>query len=309
MVDISAVVCAYSGARQSLLEKAISSVLRQARAGDEIILVIDYNQALLSAIQPKFPTIRSIPNSRRKGLSGARNCGVEAARNDVVAFLDDDAEAEAGWIEGMRNCYRSADVLGAGGFIDPQWTAKRPGWMPAEFYWVVGCSYVGLPQEHAEVRNPIGCNMSLLRSVVLELGGFRENLGRTGDNAAGNEETELFIRAKALHPHLRIVYEPSCRAKHSISAEREDFSYFLRRCWAEGKSKAQLRYLVLKADWIGTERNYVMRTLPRGVWRGVSDCMVRLDPLGLARAATLVAGLSVVTLAFILALARHRVAR
>ena len=40
----------------------------------------------------------------------------------------------------------------------------------AEFDWVVGCSYRGLPETVSVVRNPIGAKMSLRTSLALEAG-------------------------------------------------------------------------------------------------------------------------------------------
>ena len=48
----------------------------------------------------------------------------------------------------------------------PRWAASRPGWIPEEFLWVMGCSYRGIPPGDAVVRNPICANMSFRREVV-----------------------------------------------------------------------------------------------------------------------------------------------
>ena len=42
-----------------------------------------------------------VPNTQAKGLSGARNTGTEMASSDVVAYLDDDATAEPGWLQAL----------------------------------------------------------------------------------------------------------------------------------------------------------------------------------------------------------------
>ena len=67
----------------------------------------------------------------REGLSGARNTGVGAARGSVVAFLDDDARADRGWLERLLAHYDDPSVLGVGGRVEADWARGRPGVVPA----------------------------------------------------------------------------------------------------------------------------------------------------------------------------------
>src|SRR5581483_7826900 len=98
--------------------------------------------------------------------------------SDAIAFLDDDAAADPSWLAELLRGYQERDVLGVGGRIDPAWSTKRPRWFPEEFAWVVGCTYRGIPSHPSPVRNLIGANMSLRRSVFDAVGGFRTELGR-----------------------------------------------------------------------------------------------------------------------------------
>jgi cellulose synthase/poly-beta-1,6-N-acetylglucosamine synthase-like glycosyltransferase len=114
--------------------------------------------------------------------------------------MDEDATAAPDWLERLTHGYDSDEVLGVGGTIDPLWLTGRPAWFPAEFDWVVGCTYRGLPETANRVRNLIGCNMSFRREVFQQVGGFRSGIGRIGLRPVGCEETELCIR---LNQHIR----------------------------------------------------------------------------------------------------------
>ncbi len=69
----------------------------QRRPVDEIVVVIDHNDALLARARVAFPAATVLANASAQGLSGARNTGIDASTGDIVCFLDDDAAAEPDW--------------------------------------------------------------------------------------------------------------------------------------------------------------------------------------------------------------------
>ena len=157
---ITVVVCAYTTKRWDLLQVAIESVECQSVPA-QIVLVIDHNDELYDMCVARWPQHHVVANRFAKGLSGARNTGVTEAAGDVIAFLDDDASARDGWLESLEQAFENdPSIGGVGGRVEPAWDVPPPGWLPPEFWWVVGCSYVGLPLTACEVRNPIGANMS-----------------------------------------------------------------------------------------------------------------------------------------------------
>ncbi|WP_435231546.1 glycosyltransferase [Pseudopelagicola sp. nBUS_20] len=285
----SVVICAHTMDRIDLLSRAVASICSQSLPTKELIVVCDHNDELRSQISQKYPSILVVENSEAKGLSGARNTGLKIASGSVIAFLDDDAQASEDWLEKLARAYLDPKVMAAGGIIDPDWPDARPRWFPREFDWVVGCSYKGQPHEGGVVRNLIGCNMSVRREVATAVGGFRESLGRVGDNASGCEETDYFIRAYKLFPHRTVYFEPRAIVHHSIEKTRTTWSYFVQRCRAEGKSKASLVAFVGSSVGLSSETNYAKKVLPSGVWGGLREGL-RGDVGGFFRAATICAG-------------------
>jgi GT2 family glycosyltransferase len=295
---VSVVVCAHSYERRNVLRAALESVRRQEQGPHELIVVIDHNPALKELVVREFPELKVVPNQRAKGLSGARNTGVRHAAGDIIAFLDDDAIAMPGWISRLRSHYESHRVIGVGGRVEPVWPDGRPRWFPAEFDWVVGCSYRGQPEWAAPVRNLIGCNMSFRRLVFDAIGGFGESLGREGNNAFGCEETEFCIRAGQAFPQSTIIYDPEVVVLHQLARERTKWRYFRSRCLAEGQSKAMVVKSVGAEPGLSSERRYVARVLPAGILRGIGQATLRFDRGGLARAGAIVAGLGFVSLGY-----------
>jgi glycosyltransferase involved in cell wall biosynthesis len=113
---VSVVVCAYTMARWHLLGRALESVRSQTVPAVEILLVVDHCPELLARAE-ELPGVRVFANVGPRGLSGARNTGVAAARGEVVAFLDDDAMAAPDWLEHLLRPYDDPGVVGVGGRV------------------------------------------------------------------------------------------------------------------------------------------------------------------------------------------------
>jgi glycosyltransferase involved in cell wall biosynthesis len=257
-----------------------------------VIVVVDHNDELWRRIQQSLAGVRAVQSTQQPGLSGARNTGLAVASASTVAFLDDDAEAEAGWLAALIEPYENPDVVATGGLAVPAWETRRPIWMPEEFDWVVGCSYRGLPTVAAPVRNPLGCAMSVRRELALAAGGFRTDLGRVGSLPTGGEETELSIRLRRLQPDAVVLHVPTARVRHRVPARRATWAYFRSRCFHEGRSKAVLTRVAGSRDSLAAERSYTYRVLPGGVLRGLFS-LFRGDWHGPMRAAAIVAGLAI----------------
>ncbi len=288
------VICTYSEARWDDLVRAVASVRNQSMPPCEIIVAIDHNPALLARVRSVMPDVLAVDNCRSKGLSGARNSANAAASGATIAFLDDDATAARNWLEQLAAGYEQKAVLGVGGAILPVWSGGRPRWFPEEFDWVVGCTYLGMPETTVPVRNLIGCNMSFRREVYDGLGGVREDVGRLGSTPLGCEETEFCIRARQRWPEGVLLYRPGAQVHHSVPRSRATWRYFGSRCYAEGLSKAQIAHYVGAKDSLASEWSYTRRTLPLGFVRNVAGSFQgRGDKLG--RAGAIMIGLALTT--------------
>lgn len=288
----SVVVCAYTAQRWDDLVAAVASLHAQTHAPEEVIIVVDHNPALAERCWRELPGVACVENRGRQGLSDARNTGLESSHGDVVAFLDDDAEADPAWLAVLARGYDNPEVVAVGGFAEPVWADGRPGWFPREFDWVVGCTYLGMPEEASPVRNLIGCNMSYRREVFGEVGGFIAGIGRVGTRPVGCEETELCIRIGQRRPGSVILFDPAAVVRHRVPAQRGTWAYFRSRCYAEGLSKAAVASMVGADRGLASERSYSARTLPRGIVQGLA-AGVRGERAGFGRAAAIVAGVSI----------------
>ena len=306
----SVVVSTYDQGRWADVEACLESLRTQVTAPREVILVVDHNPELLERARSAFSDVLVIPNQRPRGLAGARNAGISSASGEIVAFIDDDARAEPDWLRELEACFAEASTVGVGGALLPRWEASPARWIPHEFYWVFGCSYAGLPDELAPVRNPIGANMAVRASVLELVGGFREGGEGDGDaprelrergvvRAAGNlpDDTDLAIRVKQRIADAVWLYQPTARVLHTVTRERTTPGYFIRRCYEEGVGKANLSRHVGSGEGLSSERRHLARVLPAGFLRGLVGPL-RGDFAGPLRSLAIVIGLAVVAAGF-----------
>jgi glycosyltransferase involved in cell wall biosynthesis len=294
---ISVVICTWTGARWEALREALESVRLQSYPPLQTIVVVDHDTALLARARAELRNVVVAPNLEARGLSGARNSGVALARGEVVAFLDDDAVASPEWLRTLAGEYQDDNVLGVGGTIEPIWEA-RPRWFPAEFGWVVGCTYRGLPRERAAVRNLIGASMSFRRALFSDFEGFRDGIGRVGTRPVGCEETEFCLRVGRARPGARFVYQPRAVVHHRVPARRARWGYFLARCYGEGFSKAQVVRSAGFHRGLQAERSYTARALTSGFCSALLAVLTLRDLWGLLRAAAIAAGLAAAAAGF-----------
>jgi glycosyltransferase involved in cell wall biosynthesis len=299
-MDVSVIICAYTLDRWELLAQAVSAVRAQTLAPREVIVVIDDNEQLRARAAAELPGAVVLANGHGHGSSGARQTGTEHASSPIFAFLDDDAIPDPQWLAEMAPAFDDPNALGVGGLLEPMWLGSPPRWLPPEFYWVVGCTYAGMPTDGGRIRNPISANMSVRADVVARTGGMDPSLSRvtrTVEVGGTAEETEFSIRAARLHPGGYWAYRPGARVRHAVPPERTTWRYFVRRCRLEGVGKALMTDLTGPQEGLASERVYVRSVLPRATARELRAGL-RGDRVGLLRAGTIVAGLSITALVY-----------
>lgn len=239
-MEVSIIVSTFTKERSNDVLRCINSILNQTIMPDEILLILDPVDELIEFYSDIVPKDVKIVKSSDFGLSNARNTGIEYAKGDIIAFIDDDAWADRRWLENMLKNYENSRVWGVGGKIVPTFDKKRPKWLPEELDWIVGCTYKGMPENKVEVRNPIGANMSFRKEAFEVAGLFKTEVGRYGKKLLGSEETEFAMRLKRLRPDVKIMYDPSAIVFHRIPESRIKLRYAMKRAYYEGYSKAIL---------------------------------------------------------------------
>ncbi len=116
----------------------------------------------------------STPN---RGLSSARNTGLEAASGEIVAYIDCDASPDRDWLRYLAASFRATDHAGIGG----------PN-LPPPDGWVADCvanapgGPVHVLLSDREAEHIPGCNMAFRRQRLVEVGGFDPRFRAAGDD-------------------------------------------------------------------------------------------------------------------------------
>ena len=288
--DVSVVIPTHSTRRWESLQRTVASARAQELVPAEIVVVVDHHPELFERATAAFPDITVLANTSARGASGNRNTGAFHARSELVAFLDDDTVAQPSWLRHLTAPFADRTVVGAGGGIRPAWQRRRPSWLPDELLWTVGVSYAGMPTSIAEIRNVWSAGMLVRRAEFRAVGGFRAGFGKIGD-ANRPEDTELCLRISGATGG-RWMYVPDSVIEHDVPLDRSTFRFLLRRCYAEGRGKVQMSGLLPRDQKLGTEQDYLRRTLPRAVARDLAAATRGRGGFHALRAATVIAAVA-----------------
>ena len=244
---VSVVVCTLN--RSTLLGRALESLSRQTLGQEQYeVLVVDNGsrdrtREVVRHWTEGFRSLRYV-HEPRLGLSRARNRGLHEAAGEVVAFLDDDAEADAGWLAAIEAAWDvPGGIGGVGGKVELRWASARPTWVPRSLEGYFSGFDLGAEARFVTSRPyPFGTNMAVRRDLALAIGGFSPWFGRKGPSLGSHEETELFHRLRRLD--VQIYYEPRAIVYHWVLPERASRLWLLRRVFAEGRSRVALLHLM-----------------------------------------------------------------
>ncbi len=112
----SIVISSYNGSGK--IGAAINSLKLQDYTGKFEILVVDDRSTDNTSAIALALGIKVISTKESRGLSGARNAGLDVAQGDVYVCFDDDCIAEKNWLTELDNAYTlKPNALGMGSVI------------------------------------------------------------------------------------------------------------------------------------------------------------------------------------------------
>jgi Predicted glycosyltransferases len=234
----SIIVCSHNRAADLRANLPRLKLLDYPKDGYEII-VIDNASTDATADVAASEGLTCI-REERLGLSHARNRGIESARGRFVAFIDDDAWPDPGWLNELEHAFAQSGAGCVGGKVIPEWQGTRNDW-PDWVHPILQAQYSvtrygDAPHTTKYPNIPAGTNIAFRSSLLAEIGGFRPDLGRRGSCLISGEEGELCLRVeKAGHG---VYYQPTAVVHHQIPETRLSEQWLLDRCHWQGITSA-----------------------------------------------------------------------
>jgi len=216
------------------LRTCLSSLELQCLDDAVEVLVIDNNSTdATSSIAHEFSN--RLPNFKyileeKQGVSHTRNRGFQEALGAIVAYIDDDAKANPDWVSAITHFFENhPEASGVGGQHNAFSLVPIPPWFPKEY----GSRSLGNETRKLRKNEWLnGTNMAFKKSALVDIGGFDNSIGMTGDKISYGEETQLVFRM--FERGMQIYYSAEMCVTHSILPKRLILSCLLFSYFANG---------------------------------------------------------------------------
>ncbi len=209
--------------RRELLRACLNSLAGQRHTSFEVTVIDngsnDGSAELVEKMSDTFPVrLHLIRNVSNRGFCAANNQGIAQARGEMIALLNNDAEAEANWLAALEDVMRGADDVGmvaskilvwedpkridkVGHLIYPDGQNRGRG---------TGQIDRGQFDRVEEILWPDGCAAMYRRAMLDEVGAFDEDFFAYADDA------ELGLRGRIAG--WRSMYAPGAVVRHHRGA-------------------------------------------------------------------------------------------
>lgn len=226
-VEISIIICTYN--RDKFIGSCLACLGKQSLPDDRWEAIVVDNSSTDNTARVALDFISLHPGlpiryvfEGRKGLSFARNRGIEEAAAPLITFIDDDAEAVPEFATTILNFMQAhKEASGAGGRVLPKYSeSEEPAWMNKYLNGFIGKVDHGKPDRifSGGMKYPIGCNMTYRKMILEEVGGFNNELTFRGD--------DKYIFHQVARRNDKVYYLHDALVFHNIDARRLQFESF-----------------------------------------------------------------------------------
>jgi glycosyltransferase involved in cell wall biosynthesis len=284
--DATVVVCTRD--RPVQLEACLNSLAALGPSQFEILVVDNGSSDAVAHIcrQHGVACIREpIP-----GLTRARNLGARAARGQIVAYIDDDAIAEPGWLDALIEEFADPAVAAVAGWtrymkalpgtlsMTPAEALEEPRPRPRRVFdrhdrdWFALACFGGIGD---------GNTMAFRRDRLTESVRFDERLGRGRLLESGDEHVAFM---SLLSDGYRVVHAPAAVVRHPTPADP-----VLRRAKRVRDLRASVAYMLFLWMQFPGHRGDITRFVGRGLRKRAAGAAGPPSATRLSRRQTLAA--------------------
>ncbi len=176
---MSVIVLNYNGG--AIIERCLEHLLAQSYPNFEIIVVDNNSTDASPAILQRYASrgVRVVNSPVNLGVPGGRNLGLDQARGEIIAFIDNDGYANPDWLAAAVHTLESDESIGAVASI--VFFANRKivlnacgGTINRQGYGGDFCYHA--PYEFAEIPHevlfPMGCGIVARKDALMRMGRF-----------------------------------------------------------------------------------------------------------------------------------------
>ncbi|PSB40550.1 glycosyl transferase [Cyanosarcina cf. burmensis CCALA 770] len=206
---ISAIVPAYND-RDRLLKCLKALYLQTYLYNSYEVIVVDNNSTEnIYSVCQQFPNVRYLQENKQ-GSYAARNCGVKAAKGEIIAFTDADCLPAANWISsGVRSLLSNPDAGIVAGHIEMTYLQSQP--KPVEY----ADRLMHLNQQHYAEKGYAATGNAFTWVWMFErVGLFNEGLLSLGDREWGERVTLQGYRV--VYSKEAYVQHPARNTLHAL---------------------------------------------------------------------------------------------
>jgi len=196
----------------------------------EIIVVDDCSSDSTPQVIREFP-VTLLGLKKHRQASFCRNLAARRAKNEILAFIDSDCEADPNWLLELTPAFRENSVAAVGGMIDSFYTTNRLDQYEKVQSSLMISSWYKRSDELDRFFYVPACNFLMRKDCFRKLGGFKNDL-HVG------EDVDLCWRLQ--NSGLQVDYRPVGTIFHK---HRNRLQAFCRRRFDYGTSEPQLQKL------------------------------------------------------------------
>lgn len=207
--QVSIIVCTYN--RVVHLKKCLDSLQKLIHPNYEIIVVNGPSTDETDDVLSDYCNIKVLKQPKLNGLSVARNIGIKASSGEIIAFIDDDAVADANWLTCLVEEYNDETVGGVGGLVyGPEMThIQFENGVIDKCALPTAIRNNNVSSKKNEFPILMGTNCSFRKDVLLLVGGFDAYFKYYHD------ESDLCVRI--LKKGFKIIYSSNAFVVHDMA--------------------------------------------------------------------------------------------
>lgn len=215
-MKISLIIPAYN--EEAYIGSCLDSVIQHAE-GElyEIIVIDNASNDHTSEIAGKIPGVKVV-QEEKKGLTYARQRGLEEAKGDIIAYIDADTKLPSGWIHTVKQVFSNQPEVVCLSGPCKYWDGPTfRNWIINNLWWI------SAPLTYRLVGYMVfGSNFVAKKEALIAMGGFNTNIEFYG------EDTDI---ARRIHKYGKVLF-------------RMDFFIYSssRRFTSEGIFKTSMTY-------------------------------------------------------------------